>query len=301
MNKKTKILILGVKGMLGQDLASVMTNPSNFATCPPEQSEGGADFDLSLWDKEEIDITDENQVYTKIGELKPEIIINCAAYTGVDRCETDQDLTMQINGYAVGYIAKAAKQIKALLIHISTDYIFDGKRKEGYAEDWQEFAPWSVYGESKLLGEELLRAKTDKYYIIRTSLLFGLHGYNFPQAMLKLGQQKDELKIVDDQICNPTYTIDLAKQILYILNNNLDFGIYHITNETENIGISRYEFVKKLFDLAGFKTKVYPCKSDEFDLPAQRPAYSTLLNTKLPKTRDWQIALEDYINDWKKL
>lgn len=282
MNKK--VLIIGAKGMLGQDLAEILAN-----------------FDLTLWDKEEIDITDGQQVDFKIKELKPNVIINCAAVTEVDNCEQNSELTMKVNGEAVGYLAKAAQQINAILINISTDYVFDGQKKDGYTEDYQEFSPLNVYGQSKLLGEQLLQKNIDNYYIVRTSLLFGLHGYNFPQAMLKLGQAKDELKVVDDQICNPTYTVDLAEQILYILTNNLPFGIYHITNETANIGISRYEFVRKLFELAGLKTKVYPCKSDEFDLLAARPAYSTLLNTKLPKTRDWQIALADYINDWKKI
>jgi dTDP-4-dehydrorhamnose reductase len=276
MNKK--ILILGAQGMLGQDLSAVL-----------------ADFNLVLWDQSEIDITDQNQVKVKIKDLNPDIIINCAAYADVDGCETNQDLAMSVNGLAVGYLAEIAKELDAILIHISTDYVFNGQNKQGYTENSQDFGPLNIYGQSKLKGELLLQEKTDKYYLIRISWLYGKKGKNFIEAMLKLGQEKDQLKVVNDQFGKPTYTIDLAKQIRYILNNNLAFGVYHVTNETKEGGISWYDFAQKIFDLAEIKIDLQPCTTAEFSRPAQRPPYSALINTKLPQLRDWQDALAEYL------
>ncbi len=280
-----KILILGAKGMLGQDLARIFE----------EHNEDKANFILTLWDKEDIDITDEYQVKTKLAELQPEIIINCAAYTAVDDCETNKDLALAVNNRAVGYLAQTGQKIGAVLIHISTDYVFDGKNKIGYTEDSQEFGPLNFYGESKLLGEKTLRLIADKYYLIRTSWLYGQHGNNFVNTMLKLGEEKKELKVVNDQFGKPTYTIDLAKQILYILNNDLPYGNYHVTDETKEGGISWYEFAQEIFKQAKIEVKVNPCSSQEFPRPAKRPTYSALINTKLPKLRNWQAALSEYL------
>ncbi|MFC1598753.1 dTDP-4-dehydrorhamnose reductase [Patescibacteria group bacterium] len=273
-----KILILGAQGMLGRDLANVL-----------------ADFDLTLWDKEDIDITDQDQVNKKIEKIKPEIIINCAAYTAVDDCETNKDLAMQVNGTAVGYLSSLAKKIDSILVHISTDYIFNGQNQKGYKEDSKDISPDSVYGQTKLKAEELLQANTDKYYLIRTSWLYGKNGNNFVETMLKLGQAKDQLKVVNDQFGKPTFTIDLARQISYILYSELPFGIYHITNETRDGGISWYEFAQKIFEFAEIKIDLQPCSTQEFPRPAKRPAYSALINTKLPKIRDWQEALKQYL------
>jgi len=280
MNKETKILILGAKGMLGQDLSKVL-----------------ADYNLILWDRQEIDIADEYQVNKKIIDLKPQIIINCAAYTAVDDCEMHKELALRINNQAVGYLALAAKKIGAIIVQISTDYVFDGKNKNGYVEDSQEFGPVNFYGESKLLGEKSLKNIAAKYYLVRTSWLYGQNGKNFVETMLNLGQEKKELKVVNDQFGKPTYTVDLAHQILYILDNALPFGIYHATNETKEGGISWHEFANKIFELANLDVKAIPCISQEFPRPAERPAYSALINTKLPKIRDWQIALKEYLDN----
>lgn len=275
-----KILILGAKGMLGQDLAKVL-----------------ADFDLTLWDKEDIEITDEYQVINKISVLKPQVIINCAAYTAVDDCEANQETALRVNNQAVSYLALIAKKIGAIILHISTDYVFDGKNKNGYTENFEEFGPVNFYGQSKLLGEKSLMNISDKYYLVRTSWLYGKNGKNFVETMLKLGQEKDEIRVVNDQFGKPTYTVDLAKQILYILNSNLPFGIYHVTNETKEGGITWYEFAQKIFELAKLNTKVIPCSSQEFVRPAKRPEHSVLINTKLPKMREWQIACEEYLSN----
>lgn len=273
-----KILIIGAQGMLGQDLAAILS-----------------DHDLTIWDKPEIDITDQNLVLAKINDLRPDIVINCAAYTDVDGCETNQNLATLVNGQAVGYLAQAAKNIAAVLVHISTDYIFNGQNKAGYEEDSTEIGPLNVYGQSKLLGEELLKQNTARYYLIRTSWLYGKNGKNFVETMLKLSKEKDQLKVVNDQFGKPTLTIDLARQIRYILDNELPFGIYHVTDETQAGGVSWYDFAQKIFELAKIKIDLQPCSSDEFPRPAKRPQFSALINTKLPVTRDWQESLKEYL------
>lgn len=280
MNKLTgkKILILGAKGMLGQDLAKILN-----------------DFDLTLWDKENIDVGDDNLVRAKISQLNPQYIINCAAYTAVDDCEIKKDLALQINNQAVGYLALAARQIGAVLMHISTDYVFNGQNVKGYAEDSEEFGPVNFYGESKLLGEKLLKNIAQNYYLIRTSWLYGKNGPNFVETMLKLALEKKELNIVNDQFGKPTYTIDLAKQILYILSNALPFGIYHVTNETKAGGISWYDFAAAIFKLRNLTPVIVPCPSTFYTRPAKRPAHSALINTKLPQMREWDVALLEYL------
>jgi dTDP-4-dehydrorhamnose reductase len=278
MDKQTKILILGAKGMLGQDLTKVLS-----------------DFSLTLWDKEEIDITDQNQVDMKITALDPQIIINCAAYTAVDDCEVNKDIALRVNNQAVGYLALCAKRIGAILFHISTDYVFNGQNVKGYAEDSQEFGPVNFYGESKLSGEKTLNNIGGKYYLIRTSWLYGKNGKNFVETMLKLGSEKKEVKVVNDQFGKPTFTVDLARQILYILSNNLEFGTYHVTDETAEGGISWFDFATKIFELAKLEVKAIPCSSQEFIRPAKRPAHSALINSKLPPLRKWDEALKEYL------
>ncbi|MBN1326279.1 dTDP-4-dehydrorhamnose reductase [Candidatus Falkowbacteria bacterium] len=279
LDKDTKILILGARGMLARDLVNIFCG-----------------YNIILWDIEDIDITDKNQVDLKIGELRPDIIINCAAYTAVDDCEKEVDKATLINGIAVGYLAEAAKRNNGILVQLSTDYVFDGKNKNGYIEHSQEFWPQSVYGASKLLGEKAL-ARLDNYYLIRTSWLYGKNGKNFVDTITKLAKEKKELKVINDQFGKPTYTVDLAKQILYILNNDLPFGIYHITNETRKGGITWYNFAKKICKLQKLKVRIKPCSTKEYPLPAKRPSHSALINTKLPKMRKWQKALKECIKN----
>lgn len=275
-----KILIIGAKGMLGNDLIKIFK-----------------DQNLILWDKEEIDITNENLVNTKIVQLKPEIIINVAAYTDVDRCETNQDLAMKVNGYAIKYIAQVCKKIGAILIHISTDYVFHGDKKDGYKEDDIPQNPLNVYGKSKLLGEKLLLKIQPKFYLIRTSWLYGHYGKNFVDTILKIAKEKIEkkeknIKVVNDQHGSPTYTLDLAKKIKEILELEKPFGIYHITN-SENC--TWYDFALEILKISNTKIKVEPCSTKDFPRPALRPEYSILLNTKLSQMRSWKEALKEYL------
>lgn len=271
-----KILILGSKGMLGCELMEVFN-----------------DFETFGWDKEEIDITSREQVNEKIEELKPSIVINAAAYTDVDGCETNKELAMKVNGEAVGYLASICKKIGAVFIHYSTDYVFAGDNPDGYKEGDIPRKPLNVYGQSKLLAEELLKKNTKMYYLIRTSWLFGRFGKNFVETMLKLARNQNELKVVNDQHGKPTYALDLARRTRQLIENQSPCGIYHLTNE----GVTTwYDFAKKIFKLAQIsKVKPIPVTSDEFPRPAKRPQHSILLNTKLPPTRPWQEALHEYL------
>ncbi len=266
-----KILILGAKGMLGNDLVKTFSEE-----------------ELTAWDVNDLDITDEKAVDEKISTLQPEIVINAAAYTDVDGAESNKELCFKINAYAVGNIAKACSKINASLVHISTDYIFDGK-KEGYSEDDVQ-NPIGVYGASKALSEKLILENTDKYFIVRTSWLYGVNGKNFVETMLRLGKEKDSIDVVNDQFGCPTYTKDLALKIKEIIEK--PFGIYHVTNDAS---CSWYDFAKKIFELSGMKTKVNPVTTDKFPRPAQRPKFSILLSTKISKPRNWEDALKEYL------
>jgi len=280
-----KILILGAKGMLGRELAEVF-----------------ADQNPVLWDREDINIADKKDVAEKVSAFKPAVIINAAAYTDVDGCETNRELALAVNGYGVGYLAEAARGAGAVLAHYSTDYVFDGKNPRGYPEDARPENPVNFYGESKLLGEKLLGeegAHGLRYYLIRTSWLFGRHGKNFASTMLKLAETKTELSIVDDQHGKPTYAKDLADATRKLLGESYPSGVYHVVNEPET---TWYRFASAIFDTcsqirADFRKPVLkPCASAEFPRPAKRPAYSALLNTKLPLLRNWQGALDEYLN-----
>ena len=273
---KLKILILGARGMLGTDLMEVFKGN-----------------EIIGWDKEELDLTSFELTKKEIEKLKPEIIINAAAYTAVDDAEENRDLAMLINGEVVGNLARIAKELDIPIVHYSTDYVFDGENKEGYKEDETNLAPLNVYGESKALGEKLLQENTDKFYLIRISWLYGKNGKNFVETMLKLGREKDELSVIDDQIGSPTYTKDIAKVTKEIIQNKMPFGIYHAANSGK---ASWCGFAKKIFELAKIDIKVNPIPTEDYPLPAERPKNSILLSTKLKPLQSWEEALEDYLN-----
>lgn len=278
MTSTKKILIIGGNGMLGQDLNNSFSNDKN--------------YEVTSWDKEDLDITNKEEVLQKISELSPEIIVNAAAYTNVEGCEDNKEICTKVNGRAVRYLARACKEANAILVHYSTDYVFDGNKKEGYKENDTETNPINTYGESKLIGEKEIKRDLDKYYILRTSWLFGKNGKNFVETMLNLAKDHKELKVINDQHGKPTYTSDLAERTKEIIENPEDFGIYHVTNEDET---TWYEFACEIFKQAKKKVKVTPCTSEEYPTKAKRPHYSSLINTKLPKIRSWREALKDYL------
>jgi len=263
-----KILIFGASGMLGTDLCSVFPNAVKLTHA-------------------DIDITDRGQVIEMIRRIEPDVVINAAAYTDVDGCEDKKELAFDVNGRASGYIAQGCSLVGAKLVHFSTDYVFDGSKEEFVESDLT--GPINVYGESKLLGERNIIENMNDYRIMRTSWMFGCHGRNFVDMMLKLSGEMDAVKVVDDQFGKPTYTADLARKTTEIIG--LAPGVYHITNE----GVcSWYEFASAIID------NVVPCSSDEFAKKAKRPEYSVLVNTKIAPMRHWRCALAEYLNKQKK-
>jgi dTDP-4-dehydrorhamnose reductase len=283
-----KILILGSKGNLGQQLVAVLKN----------------DYEVIAFDRDEVDITDRDLVIKKINDIKPDIIINAAAYNAVDKCEEEEgyEIAKKINGEAPEYLAQGALEANAVLVHYSSDYVFNGEKKEGYKED-DSPNPISKYGETKLMGERAIMNLSEqglKYYLIRTSKLFGSIGkseqskQSFFDTILKLAKEKKEIDVVDEEVSSFTYTPDLAKATKELVESAKEYGIFHIVNSGP---CTWYEAVKELFKLAGVNVRVNPVTSDKFPRPAKRPKYSVLLNTKLKPMRDWNIALKEYLNN----
>lgn len=283
-----KILILGAKGGLGQQLVKVFTSQDN---------------EVIAWDKGEIDITDRELILKKVDDLKPDIIINAAAYNSVDKCEESEeeyDLAKKINIDGTKYLAEAALAVEAILVHYSTNYVFDGRKKKGYKET-DESKPINRYGKTKFHGEKRileLSGKGLKWYLIRTSKLFGSKGEsqfaktNFFNLMLEQAKKKKEIEVVDEEVSCFTYTVDLAKATKKLIESDQGYGIYHLTNSG---ACTWYQAAIELFNLAGIDIKVIPISSDELKRPARRPKYSILINTKLPPLRDYREALAEYL------
>lgn len=262
--EKIKTLIFGSEGMLGEDLCIVFP-------------------DAIKLKHSDLDITNREKVIETIERFRPNVVINAAGYAAVDDCEENQELAISVNGLAPGYIAGSCSKIGSKLIHYSTDYIFDGLKREYIESDIPN--PINIYGKSKLTGERNIIKNTDNYYIIRTSWLFGTYGNNFVEAMLKLSRQMKTVRVVDDQFGKPTYSADLAIKTMEILTCSP--GIYHITNECT---CSWFEFASSIIN------NVVPCTSEEFIRKAKRPKYSILTNTKTTPMRHWKDALAEYLN-----
>lgn len=267
-----KILVTGSNGMLGQDL------------CPILEDNG---YEVVETDIDSLDITKENTCEKFLSQKLPEIVIHCAAYTNVDGAEEALDSARKINAEGTKNIAKSCQKIGATMIYISTDYVFDGQKNTPYTpKDTPN--PINNYGLTKLQGEEFVKKFCDKYYIIRTSWLYGHHGNNFVETMLSLGRNKKELKVVNDQIGSPTWTVDLSNEIVKVLDK--DYGIYHISGSGET---SWHDFAKEIFTQENLNVNLKPCSSEEFSRPAKRPKYSVLENEKI--CRNWKLALKDYL------
>ena len=262
--------------MLGRDLLSLL-------------GDRGHGIDIA-----DIDITSPESVFKVISDLKPEVVINCAAYTDVDGCESDIEKAMAVNGEGVAYLAMACRDLGALLVQVSTDYIFDGGKGTPYIED-DAPCPISVYGESKLAGEMNAVFSPD-HLIVRTQWLYGLHGKNFVETMLRMGAEKDELTVVDDQIGSPTWTVDLSRAIIALIDGGCR-GIYHATNLEH---CSWNGFAKAIFEESGLNVAVKPMTTTELDRPARRPLYSTLGCSKMTgdtgfHPQSWRDALREYL------
>ena len=280
-----KVLLIGADGMLGGELKQRLEKI----------------YEVYGTTIETLDICDANAVLKKAEEVKPYFIINCAAFTNVDGCETNFDLANKVNGLALENIAKAAKAVDATLLHISTDYVFPGNLdiKKSYTEDMTP-GPVTAYGKTKLLGEQNA-AKANKYYILRTAWLYGLGGKNFVKTMLKLSKDRDEVTVVCDQHGSPTSTTTLCKIIEQVMEKEPEYGIYHSTNE----GFTTWaDFTKKIYEYAGITTKVKPITSEEykeiFPQSSDRPKNSQLSKDKLHKIGIFPDKFEDALKDYLK-
>lgn len=279
-----KILITGANGMLAKSVRAKLSNQELICT-----------------DVEDLDITNLEAVLKFVEKTKPEYIINCAAFTAVDKAETAGSIVQKINGEGPKNLAIASNKLSAKLIHISTDYVFGGRLEisKSYSED-DEKSPVTEYGRSKLLGEQEIIENTKEYYIFRTAWLYG-DGNNFVRTMLKLGKSKDEINVVSDQHGSPTYAEDLAQIIKEAIEKKIPYGVYHATNE----GFTTwYDFTKTIFDKVGITCKVNPVTTEEYikmmDIEqAKRPENSQLSKEKLKsvgiKIPTWENALDRYL------
>jgi len=285
-----KILLIGADGQLGTDIQKVI-----------DRSEL---IPLTISD---IDVTDKDSVSMAINKYRPDVVINTAAYTDVDGCEDHKEDAFAVNAVGVKNLCLACKENDAVLAHISTDYVFDGKKRKPYVET-DPPNPGNVYGISKLAGEEYVRSMLRKYFLIRTCGLYGVAGClgkggrNFIESMLKLAKQKPVIRVVGDQVVSPTYTLDLARKIDQLIRTE-HYGLYHIANKGS---CNWYEFAKKIFELTGTKVKVESATTEEFKAKAKRPAFSALDNSNLRKIelddlRTWDKALEAYLEEKKRI
>ena len=281
-----KILILGHKGMLGSDLMLRLI----------------ASHEVTGKDVDEIDIVSEDECRRVIAECSPEIVINAAAYTNVDGCETDRERCFAVNAVGVKNIALACRKRAITIVHFSTDYVFDGRKDLPYDEEDQP-APLNVYGASKLEGERFLQAFSQSYLLIRTAWLYGRHGKNFVKTILEKASVLKTLDVVDDQIGSPTYSWDLAAAVQLLIEGG-HTGVFHVTNRGR---CSWYEFAGRILQYAGKgEVTVRPIRTDNLSRPAVRPAWSVLSCRKFSKAtgrsmKFWHIALRDYLESMGQL
>lgn len=291
-----KILITGAKGQLGKQITNILRNGQSEIGKLPKEYENveiiGVDVDV-------LDITDINAVRSYLTDVKPEIIINCAAYTNVDACESNEDLAFKINALGPRNLAIISNEVNSKMVHVSTDYVFSGEGTVPFKE-YDETTPVSVYGKTKLAGEKFVREIADKYYIIRTAWLYGYEGSNFVYTIIKAGKEKGYLTVVDDQRGNPTNAEDLAHHMLKVAVTE-EYGTYHCTGTGE---CSWYDFASKIIEFSNIDCKVDPVTSNDYVRAAKRPSYSSLDNMMLRVTvgdemRNWEDALKVFLNNKK--
>ncbi len=283
-----RILVVGAKGMLGRDLVKVLY--STFRT------DKHSNWEVLEWDIDEIDIREEKRTVTKIESFRPEIVINVAGYTDVDGCESNEEKAFAVNAEGMKHVALGALRCRAKVVYLSTDYIFDGKKREPYLED-DPPNPLSVYGRSKWKGEQYVRELVEDALIVRTQWLYGRNGNNFVTSILRQVREKKVLSIVNDQIGSPTYTVDLSEAISVLLQYDAR-GVFHVANSDL---CTWYTFGQAILKLSGMeRVKVIPISSKELGRPAVRPPYSVLHCQKLKQVtgmilRPWSEALKDFL------
>ena len=286
-----KVFVTGVAGQLGHDVMNDLAarGYEGIGTDIAPQYSGADDGTaVTTMPYVSLDITDRDAVEKTITELKPDVVVHCAAWTAVDLAEDDDKKAKvhAINADGTQNIADACKKIDAKMVYISTDYVFDGTKNEPYKPDDRP-NPINNYGATKYEGEEAVRSLCEKYYIARTSWLYGHHGKNFVETMIGLAD-REEVNVVDDQMGCPTWTVELANGILKLLSK--PYGTYHVCGSGST---TWYGFAKEIYAQAGLEVNLKPCTTDKFPRPAKRPAYSVMDNDKI--CRNWQAALKDYI------
>ncbi len=257
-------------------------------------SAGTRGYEVISLARAELDITDAAAVQAKLGDVRPDAVINCAAYTNVDGAESDEASALSVNGDGAGILAAAAAGLGAWTIHVSSDYVFDGTKTEPYVES-DPTGPASAYGRSKLAGElAVARAAPDAHTIVRSSWLFGAGGPCFPKTILRLAGERDELSVVDDQVGCPTFTGHLAEALVSLAVGDRIAGVVHVAGGGR---CSWYEFASQIVALSGIDCQVNPCTSAEFARPAPRPAYSVLVTERasVPRLPEWRRGLEEFI------
>ncbi|MFL5866083.1 MAG: dTDP-4-dehydrorhamnose reductase [Thermoleophilaceae bacterium] len=276
-----KILVCGAGGMLGRDLVKAASAAGHDVVAPARR---------------ELDVTDATATRDVIRGAAPDAVVNCAAWTDVDGAEEHPEEARRVNGDGAGNVAAAAAGAGAQVVYLSTDYVFDGAKGQPYVEDDRP-APLSAYGESKLAGEAATAGAGPRHFIARSSWLFGSHGRNFAATMLRVGRERSEVSVVNDQIGCPTWTGHLAEAIVRLAASE-DYGIHHLAGAGE---CSWCDFAREIFRRAHVECEVQPITTAEYPLPARRPAYSVLRSTRGIELPTWQEGLERYLGEREAL
>lgn len=300
-----KVLVTGIAGQLGHDVMNELHKRGYEGVgsdIAPQYSGADDGTAVTKMDYIQMDITNSEEVTEAIKKVNPDVVVHCAAWTAVDLAEESEnkDKVMAINVGGTENIARVCKELDCKMVYISTDYVFDGYGTRPWKEDCKDYAPLNVYGESKLMGEKVVSLNLEKYFIVRIAWVFGVNGNNFIKTMLKVGKKFDTLKVVNDQIGTPTYTYDLSRLLVDMIETD-KYGYYHATNEGGYI--SWYDFACEIFKQAGYKTKVNPVTTEEYGVSkARRPFNSRLNKTKLVDNGftplpDWKDALSRYLKE----
>lgn len=300
-----KVLVTGVAGQLGHDVMNELHKRGYEGVgsdIAPQYSGADDGTAVTKMDYVQMDITNSEEVTETIKKVNPDVVVHCAAWTAVDLAEEkeNKEKVMAINVGGTENIARVCKELDCKMVYISTDYVFDGYGTRPWEEDCKDYAPLNVYGESKLMGEKVVSLNLEKYFIVRIAWVFGVNGNNFIKTMLKVGKKFDTLKVVNDQIGTPTYTYDLSRLLVDMIETD-KYGYYHATNEGGYI--SWYDFACEIFKQAGYKTKVNPVTTEEYGVSkARRPFNSRLNKTKLADNGftplpDWKDALSRYLKE----
>ena len=294
-----KVLVTGTSGQLGFDVMEELAK-RGYAGVGADRSESDAEFEHVI-----LDITDKERVLEVVNEVKPDVIVHCAAWTNVDGAEAPENLKVvrAVNVDGTRNLAEAAKEVDAKFVYISTDYVFDGQGERPWQPDDKNYAPLNVYGQSKLDGELAVAETLDKYFIVRIAWVFGRNGKNFIKTMIEVGKTHPEVSVVADQIGTPTYTVDLARLLVDMIETD-KYGYYHATNEGGYI--SWADFAKEIYKQAGMDVKVKPVSTEEYEKIAGKTVAKRPFNSRLDKTKltengftplpEWQDATKRFID-----